>query len=289
MGFKNIRALAASLDSGRDWFSFIYKSSGPTGFGARRWADMSMGAGTPKYNAYVGSQAVATLLQNSGNDGIYLGPTPPAGQEKFLFGARLTSGVTTLAPSSWKVQDYLMFYPLIDGDSVDQQDMDNPVSLSRYESGDGVRMMLVCTTPGSASGPITVTYTNSEGVSGRTVTAYASFTTVTGCIMSTGGNASSTNALGPYLPLADGDKGVRSVEAVTLGGAVGGFFALVLVKPLTTLVLPENAVACEMTELIHKARLPKIEPGAFLNFIYCPAGAAQNANPLQGMLHFVWG
>ena len=288
-GFRNVRAVAASLeDDGRNWMGFIYKSSGPTGFGAGRWGDMSMGAGTPKYNAYVGSQATATALTGAGNDGIYLGPVPSDGGSKRLHQASLVSSVATLAPSSWILQDYLMFYPLIDGDSTDQQDMINTTTLPRYADGEGVKMMIVCTTPASADAAVTISYTNSDGVVGRTVTAFVSFTTVTGCIMSTGGNSSSTNARSPYLPLADGDRGFRSVEAVTLAGAVGGFFALVLVRPITTMVLPENLVACETIELMQKARLPEIEPGAFLNFIYCPGGAASNAFPLQGMSQTVW-
>jgi hypothetical protein len=289
LGFANVRKLADAIeDNGQNWTSWFHKTSGPTGFGAGRWADMSMGAGTPKYNAYVGSQLQATPLINQGNDGIYLGPSPAAGMSKFITGLQLQSAVTNLAPSSWVLCDYLMFYPLVDGDSTDQQDMDNTALLPRYADGDGVMAMVVCTTPAASDAPCTFTYTNSDGVAGRTVTTMLSFTNVTGCIMSTTANVASTNARAAFLPLANGDRGVRAIESAALLSALGGFFAIVLVKPMTTAVLPENVVACESTELIHKARVRKVDAGAYLNFIYCPLGAGSGAFPLRGHIQFAW-
>lgn len=284
MGFASVRSLAeAAAENGREWTSWFHKTSGPTGFGAGRWADMSMGAGTPKYNAYVGSQQVATPLIGAGNDGIFAGPTPAPGMTRHLHMTHLFSGVSTLAPSSWFLLDYLMFYPLIDGDSTDQQDMDNTAILPRYSDG---QVMLVCTTPTSADTTGTMIYTNQAGVTGRSVSFGISFSGATGCILCAHNTVAGTRS--PFLPLANGDSGVRAIESITLAGSAGGFFAAVIVKPLTTIALRENLVPCEMTELIHKGRAPEIKTGAYLNFIYCPMGGAQNAFPLRGFLQFAW-
>lgn len=283
MGFRNIREVVTSIDTdGREWTSWFHKTSGPTGFGAGRWADMSMGAGIPKYNAYVGSQTTATQLTNTGNDGIYLGPVE-TGTTKHLHQIQLMSSVATLAPSTWLLCDYLLFYPLIDGDNTDQQDMDNTVTIPRYAGG---QVMLVCTTPTSADATATMGYTNDLGVSGRTTTFTISSSAQTGCILSAHNAAAGSRS--PFVPLANGDKAVKSVEYITLSTGAGGFFAAVIVQPITSIVLRENNVVTEMSSIIHRATLPEIKPGAYLNWIYTTQGAAQNAFPLRGFLQYVW-
>ena len=282
-GFRNIREIVTSLDTdGREWTSWFHKTSGPTGFGAGRWADMSMGAGIPKYNAYVGSQTTATVLTNSGNDGIYLGPFE-TGTTKWLHSVQLVSSVATLAPSTWMLCDYLMFYPLVDGDNTDQQDMDNTATLPRYSGGN---VMLVCTTPTSADATVTMGYTNSEGVSGKTTTFTLSSSAQTGCILCA--HNATAGSRSPFVPLANGDNGVKSIEYITLTTGAGGFFAAVIVKPITQIILRENNVTTEMSSLLHRGALPEIKAGAYLNWIYSPQGAAQNAFPLRGHLQYVW-
>jgi hypothetical protein len=47
-------------------------------------------------------------------------------------------------------------------------------------------------------------------------------------------------------------------------------------------------VVTEINQLIHRANVPEIPNGSYLNFIYCPLGAASSAVPLRGYLQFVW-
>jgi hypothetical protein len=164
MGFTGIVSLAEAPT----WQSFFFKTSSPSG-AAGRWYDAAVGAGIPVYQAYVGQQYEATLLIGESNRGIYTGPTPSAGQTKHLFA--LSAGTSTASvPLTMLLADYLMFYPLIDMDSLDPQDMINPVSISRYTSGEGVQAYLVVAAPMSSSGTVTVTYTNSQGTANRTST-----------------------------------------------------------------------------------------------------------------------
>lgn len=287
MSFPGVRALANSLDTGATWTSWIHKTGGPTAGTAGRWCDASMGAGIPKYNAYVGAQLAATALANEGNAGIYLGPAPGAGKTKHLNSLQLQSTSTTLAPAWFVLADYLMFYPLVDGDSTDQQDMDNTATLPRYASGDGVQCMVVVTTPMAASATATVSYTNQAGASGRLSTFAIIASTNVGVIASSSGASAAAGSVSAFIPLAGGDTGIRSIESITLLAGAGGFFSLVLVKPMATLQLRENVTASEVTQLTQRANLPQVFDGAYLNYLYI---TNQTGTPvtLRGFVEFAW-
>jgi hypothetical protein len=287
MAFNSVRLLSKSLDEdGATWTSWIHKTGGPIGYTAGRWADCSMGAGTPKYNAYVGSQLVATVLTNSGNEGIYLGPTPQIGQTKHLSRLSLHSVAVTMAPAYFMLMDYLMFYPLVDGDDADLQVTDNTATLPRYD-GTGVQCMVVVTSPMVSSATCTVTYTNSDGVSGRTTTFGLVAQTVNGVIVCQSDSTLGAGGSSPFIPLANGDKGIRSIESVLMNGATGGFMSFVLVRPLANIQLYENLTATEITQFTQRGDLPQIKDGAYLNFIINPA-VTTTLVPLRGFLEFAW-
>lgn len=286
MPLNSVRQLADSVaDDGREWQSFFYKIAVPAA-GGGRWADCSVGSGIPVYNAYVGNPLEATPLIGAGNRGIYTGPTPEPGQEKYLHVMQAVSAGTGV-PGYLLLADYLMFYPLIDGDSTDQQDMDNTAPLPRYTSGDGVRCMIVVASPMTQVGSVTISYTNSDGVSGRISTAGLVTNTVIGAIANTSNATTAVGALSPFIPLGSGDKGIRSIESITVSGSPGGLFNAVLIKPLAHLQIRENSTAAEKTMLPHSASCPKIETGAYLNWILNNGSA--NAPLLRGFLQFAWG
>lgn len=288
MPFRNMRALAQSLDDdGANWTSFFFKTGGPASFGAGRWGDMSMGAGTPKYNAYVGVQATATPLFGVGNDGIYAGPLPAAGETKHLHAMQLQSNSGTIAPALFLLCDYLLHYPLIDGDDTAQQDLDNTLALPRYSDGAGVQAMLVCTTPMVTNGNVTIRYTNSDGVAGRVSTFSIMSSTVVGALVCSPNTSAGAGSFSPFIPLQGGDKGIRYIESVTHQTPVGGFYALVLVRPLASIQLREANTATEIEQFRQRGDLPEIRSGAYLNFIYM-AGQNGTAVNLRGHLHFVW-
>lgn len=283
-----VRALADALDNGATWTSWIHKTGGPTAGTAGSWCDASMGAGIPKYNAYVGSQLTATALSNEGNAGIYLGPDPGAGLTRHINALQLQSTSTTLAPAWFVLADYLLFYPLVDGDSTDQQDMSNSATLPRYADGAGVQCMVVVTTPMAANAVATVSYTNQAGVTGRTSTFQVIGSTNVGVIASSSNSSGAAGSVGPFIPLTSGDTGIRSIESITLASGAGGFFALVLVRPLAHLQLRENVTATEIMQLPQRATLPRVFDGAYLNFIYI---TNQTGVPttLRGFVEFAWG
>jgi hypothetical protein len=286
MSFRDVRQLAdAVATDGREWQSFFFKNAVPNG-GTGRWVDGSVGSGIPLYNAYVGIPLEATPLTGVGNRGIYVGPDPEAGQEKYLHVMQAVSNSAGV-PVYMLLADYLMFYPLIDGDSTDQQNMDNPISLPRYTTGEGVQCMIVVASPMTQNGTVSVSYTNSNGVSGRTSSASLLLSTVIGSIANTTAATADANAVSPFIPLANGDRGIRSIESVTVSGSPGGLFNAVLVKPLAHLQLREASTAAEKVMVPNSASCPKIESGAYLNWILNNGSATQPS--LRGLLQFAWG
>jgi len=268
MPIKNIARFAKGIaEEGNFVNAFFHKTSAPTA-AAGAWIDLSMGAGTPKYNAYVGSQATATPLVGSGNDGIYLGANPTTGKNRYISTVLLQGTSTSLAPAFVMLMDYLMCYPIIDGDNTDLQEMDNTLTLPRYATGDGVQCMIVCTTPMTADAVITISYTNQAGVADRLSTFRLVATANVGNIVSASDSSAVAGRRSAFIPLAGGDSGIRSIEGVTLSTGSGGFFVMVLVKPLTHVQMLEVGVPAEIQHIPQRAGVvPKLENGAYLNMI----------------------
>jgi len=284
MGIRNISRFAKAIaEDGAFFHAWFHKTSAPTPV-AGSWLDLSMGAGIPKYNAYVGSQNTATPFIGSANDGIFIGANPLAGQKRYMNTIMTQATSNALAPGCVMMMDYLMHYPLTDGDSTDQQDMDNTLTLPRYTSGDDVQCMAVCTTPMVANAICTVRYTNSDGVSNRVSTFNLVATANVGTIVSAPDSSASSNRRSAFIPLANGDRGIRSIQSATMSTGSGGFFALVLVKPLTQIQMLEVGVPVEINLIPQRGgNAVAVENGAYLNMIALVNNTGAIA-PFRGMV-----
>jgi hypothetical protein len=94
--------------------------------------------------------------------------------------------------------------------------------------------------------------------------------------------------MSPFVPLANGDRGVRSVQSVQLAGGVGAFAVLVLVKPLFNLAMNELASTVEKNFLREQAALPRIYEGAYLNYTYNLSNNTSALGPIIGQAQFIW-
>ena len=96
----------------------------------------------------------------------------------------------------------------------------NGAALTRHTTGEDVELFLeVYTATGATASSVTISYTNSAGVAGRTTPAVAmQVTPVAGQMLP--------------IPLQSGDTGIRSVQSVTLSSstATAGNFGITLVK-----------------------------------------------------------
>ena len=287
MAFRNIREVITAWEDGRCWNSFFHKVATPTINGGR-WGDMSMGPGTPVYQPYVGNALEATPIIGQKNQGINTGPVPPAGMDKYLAGWSFLTPSTLGLPYPVWLCDYLMFYPLVDGDSTDEQVMDNTASLPRYTDGVGVQAFLVCTVPVPSDSTVLIKYTDADGAE-KSVTQRIWNSTVSGDLLNldrSNGVTANINSF-PFINLT-GSRGIQRINSVTLSTSAGGLFAIVLCKPVTQMLIREGLCVTERCLMSQYASLPRIEPGAYLNLLLF---TQVNSNPgsIRGQLDFIWG
>lgn len=265
MALKGVRDISNAIESdGKYHYSYLFKAILPAPLNVGRYIDISQSTGTPKFNAYVGDALTATEMIGSGNNGIYPGNFIP-GSTKHI--ARLQAYLSTGTPAYLVLLDYLMFYPLIDGDSTDDQIMDNPIELPRYDYG---QIMLVATVAGSVNGSGTLNYYNQDGILksvGFNVSTPGQYN------ISTFVSGAGTLDFCPFIPLADGDIGAKAIESITFSSASGGFFCAVIVKPLVNLPILEATYAAEKQFPLQSGQALEVKPGAYLNFI-CKISAA---------------
>lgn len=271
------------------YFKTVTPALGVTG----RWLDLSSSAGQPVINFYASSPATAqAFINNNGNKGVYTGPVPSAGKTKHLHS--LTVDTTGAILGTFILCDYLMYYPFIDTDSTDVQVMDNTQTLPRYTTGEGVQCFVVSQggLNTNVNGLCTVEYTNSEGVTGRTTTFAIIGSPVQGAVVCAGSNATaaSTVQCSPFIPLAPGDKGIRSIQSVTMGTAVGGVCSFVLAYSLASIPQFNQLAQTEKTFFSRTGRAPQILDSAFLQFLITNSGSNGPAlGTFRSSLTFVWG
>lgn len=285
MGFNSFRDLViGEVDNGQNYISSFRKvPSQATSLG--NWADLSMSPGNPAPNYYASSPLVAATLP--GNEGIYTGAAVSP-STKHLKMIQMMSVTAAAVPSTYYLLDYLLYYPFVDMDSTDAQVLTNTVPLPRYEDGQGVEVMLVAQSSYTGGASYSITYTNQNGVSGReSQLCTSNSATTTSTLISTG--TATARSFGPFIPLAQGDSGVRSVENITFTSGNGGIAALVLVKPLAEMSLREITAPHEKNFFVDTGcTAPRIYDNAYLNFIVLPNASLQAA-PIMGLLECVWG
>lgn len=280
MGFKSISELVGSAyEQGKTWYSSFRKVP-PIASTAGSVIDLSSSPGNPRPNYYVGDALVAKTLTSA--YGIWHGgDVLPA--TKHLHKILLNAFNAGVVPANFWLLDYLLFYPLIDMDSTDDQEFDNTVTLPRYTDGRGVMAFLVATNPYIGGATFTINYTNHLGQSRTSAPIVSNLFTTIATVVHSGIVAGTTGA---FLKLAPGDF-VRSVESITFLAPNGGLAALVLCKPLANGYLREVGAPAEWDFMTMKPNLPRIYDGAYLNFLCQPNGSVA-AQPIFGSVEVVW-
>lgn len=252
------------------------------------WYDLTGSSGNPRAKQWFdAAPLVAQQIRQSTDGGVFHGgPVAPEGRSKFLRSMRAQCVTATPLPMTLWMCDYLLYYPSIEDGNVDPQVMDNTLPLPRYESGAGVQMMAVTVSARTGGQKFVVTYTNSDGVTGRTAqTVTQNAVAAPGSIATSSTNVSSSG--NPFIGLQGGDTGVRAIESVQMLGADVGFFALVLVKPLAQTVIRGIDAPYEKDFMLMANELPKIEDDAYLSFLALPNGSLSGV-AVRGNAKFIW-
>ena len=129
--------------------------------------------------------------------------------------------------------------------------------------------MFIVTTPMTNSVPVTVGYTNQDGVDKQTTFTLVGATNIGS--LATSATSTQTNS-SPFMFLVGGDSGVQKLNSITFSSSAGGFLAAVLVKPLAQLTLLELGVPNETCPAQQMAKMVEIKNGAYLNFIQLLGG-----------------
>lgn len=251
------------------------------------WFDITSSPGNPVAKFWFDAPPlIAKAVSQSVDGGIFHGANVSPSQKVIRKFVSMTSTATAL-PMDMFVCDYLLYYPTIGDDVTDTQTFDNTVTLPRYTDGDGVMMMAVSLAARTGGSTFNVSYTNSEGVSGRTSqTMTMNGETSIGSIATSG--RAVTGSGNPFIGLQNGDTGVRSIESLTmLTPDSGGLFALVLVKPLFQTQIRGVDAPVEKDLLIQGAQLPIVQDDAFISFVCLPSSAV-NGTVMMGDMQVVF-
>ncbi len=296
-GFKNLREYADAEDMGQFHVVGFRKRFGPTISGSNRWFDYSYFPGAPAANFYASSPLEAAVVDAT--RGIPVPSVAPATQ--WLRNIKLMAASTSVTDTGNGRQqivlnDLLLYYPFIDTDAVgEQQDLVNAVTIPRYDHG---MVMAVGQSLGATVGQFTFSYTNQDGVTGRTSQNHFTFVTQNGgqIVAASVGNSGSFH---PFLSLQAGDYGVKSIESVTFTAGGGGLMALVIVHPLLTAYVTqecrrttsgnlESYGSCSEFASIINNRPQQIKDGAVLGLL--SAGHAGNLGntDMVGILETTW-
>lgn len=280
---RSVKDIVDAVDAGRVHTQRFVKNAGVAG--DNQWQDWSYASGQPAYDARIGSALAFTPAVAARNDAIFF-PGIDAGMERRLLEADIyvTASGTGQTVVEFQMYDLVGYYPLIDGDNTDVQDMDNTLPLPRFATGAGIRPVLVNhVAPLVTTAIATVNYTNSAG-DARVATWQTN---------SNGVNKVCTASL--FAPLANADSGVRSIENLQFNVAPGGLWCIYLVKPLGQFYWRSGGSGITRTgtheynfAIKNSFMLPKIEDGAWLGYFYMPQGSARTV-AMHGNLTAVWG
>ena len=249
-----------------DWQKSTFATTAHT---AGLWYSLMRGGGNPAADTILGtgtnlafqalSDAVATAsgIPHGGNVGGY----------KVLLNAAAQTAAATTAPCVLMLVDILGFYPVTTVTTTGAQTLNNTVTLPRYTNGAGVQAFLTpSTVMGAATPNITLNYTNSAGTAGKATPATLPIGNTAAAVTSIVHSGTGTGKYGPFIPLAAGDAGIRSVQSINLSASyVSGVLNLVLCKPIMTLPITTLGVTAERDLVNQFASMPRIYDGACLN------------------------
>jgi len=166
--------------------------------------------------------------------------------------------------------------------------------LPRYTDGAGVQAMMWntnATALGAATPNLSLaSYTNSTATAAKATPAtlpIGKTACPNGQILYSG---TGSGKYGPFMPLAAGDKGIRSVENIQISVSyVSGEFSVALVKPLLTLPITTLGVAAERDLMNQMPSLPRVYDGAALYWLVYSGANTPTNSAIYGHLDTGWG
>lgn len=285
--------LVAAISAGKTTRYEWNKITGAVAYAAGRWYDGSMLGASPLANAWAGTALNWRACDEATGNGTQIFGLPHGGNvspdTKHLLNMNAWSTAATGVPGTLMLVDIQGYYPGISMNSATAQTLVGDPSM-RYANGEGVRAYLAITTAsGATAHNVAMSYTDQAGNAGNAmpVTVACTASATPGHITHSG---TAANNYGPFLPLASGDYGIRSVQTVTISAASGsGVAALVLAKPLAQITLSVAGLMTEKDLLNQIPSLPIIKDGACLAWLWGAGAATAASTTFAGGIETVWG
>lgn len=216
---------------------------------------------------------------------------------KTIVNASAFSAAATSMPAVFMLVDLLGFYPITSVTTTGAQTLNNAITLpardrSGAANGVGVQALIVpSTVMGAATPSITLGYTNAAGTAGRSTPSSPALPAgnTAAAVSSVVYSGTGAGKYGPFVPLAAGDTGIRSVQSINLSASyVSGVLNLILCRPLLTLPMTTIGVACERDLLNQLPSLPRVYNGACLAWLMYAGAATPVNSAFYGHLDFAW-
>lgn len=292
MAIQSIDNLIGSISDGNTVRSDWNKITGASAYVAGRSYDFSGLNGFPVANTWAGTALNWRSCDETAGNGTQIFGIPHGGNVSALVKHMLNMGASTTAatgvPGTLTLVDLQGYWPGISNNTTAAQTLIGTPS-PRYTNGAGCRLYQVQTAvSGATAQNIALSYTDQSGNAGNTLPVTVSMTasSIVGQISHSGVAA---NNYGPFLPLANGDSGVRNVATVTMSAANTGTFAICMAKPLAQITLGVATVYHEKELLNQIPSLPVIKDGACLVCLWTAGAATAALTTFMGHTEVVWG
>ena len=254
---------------------------------AGRWHEMVTSTGETGASSLAGSAGAGTALTSYSDSltaGFLIPPYSSTGADDsyFVSSLGLSSPTATVPICTAILCDFLYYYPscVVTGSP---STLSTTPAVPRQTNGEGVMALVtVQTALGAATPQLTLTYVDHNGDS-RTgiVTSPANSAPVSTAL---------TNAGGPFVPMASSARGIRSITSYTIdSGGTTGTVCMFLVRPLVAIPIAAQNIPSETELFMQMPYMPKVQPGACLQYIIMPGGNLVANGILAGKIEYIWG
>ena len=273
MAITNYDSIISARSSGQYEDPFCIKSESITPLAAGHWVSMLNMSGTPSSINTVLTSAAGGVALNSTHAGAIRISTHSTTLNHYLLTAGCGAqgigslGCAMLVDVLWGISGIAYTGATYDIAST---------ALTRSTDGVGNQILFVQQTSNSTAvnTTATITYTNSEGTTGRVCS---------GIVATTLSRAHHIRPTGlPFVQLAAGDVGVKSIEKINFNSTVAsGSCQIFIVKPLLTIPIVGSGAYIEKDQTLQFEGMIRLTPGTddkmpYLGWIASGIGAVAN-------------
>ena len=283
MPFTSYDNLISNITSG-NVFRTSWSKTHTTAPVLGNWGDCWPVSGSPAAGAYGGAAFTAVQHDDTNAGALWTGGNVSTNTKHVIFSAvNSSSGTPTLY-----LYDRVITYDACTFNASASQNFTNTLAALRYNGSglSGMKILATCQTllGSTASNITTLTYTNQAGTGSQTMPTTPTVATIVSAAAPTANlgarviapaTAAATLPWGPYIPLAAGDGGVRSITNWTTSAANTGTLCFVLARPLV--VMPTSSAGITVTtDMVQQiAGLERIYDGGCISILaYFPAATA---------------